>query len=191
MAHESTASVILHVDVAPPGASLRIRFHVTNDQSSPVYLFNVLWEHAGKGTYIEARMPVYASLRSPGVLCLLKGLAPLPKAREVEVRNVPFATRVDPGQVFAEEIDMRLPIDEYSPYFSPPSGGTVRTVQAREIVFALDFIRAHGDETVRKAPLDQAVWIHHPRLLERIQRIERVIASLPIDVNKSDEFEAF
>src|SRR5262245_40175924 len=94
----------LDVTLSVKGGELHLTYKVRNPRRQPVYLINVWWDFSAKakGGQLAASSPAYACLRPNRDLHLAKQILPLPRNRKVELRIVPFATRLEPDREFEE-----------------------------------------------------------------------------------------
>lgn len=76
---------------------------------------------------------------------VLIGLALLPPDRDVRVRAVPVALRLEPGATLSRTIELREPLAEMSPYYAP---GPVRDYR----VVAIEGLTLHVDVLPLSAP---------------------------------------
>lgn len=76
---------------------------------------------------------------------VLIGLALLPPNRDVRVRAVPVALRLDPGATLSRTIELHEPLAEMSPYYAP---GPVREYR----VVAIEGVTLHVDVLPLNAP---------------------------------------
>jgi len=174
------------------GSSLHIEYKVKNVTGNDVFLFNVLYEQDSKGQPVTALQPVYASLRTNGVLHLAKCVPPLPQMKSVEMRRIPYVTKLAAGAEFKESFDLKVPVDEYNPYFFKNQDSKEEVRSANHLVFSIQFIR--GSEKLKTNPtlIDGALSVWHPDLFGNIETISSREISLSVNVNKrTDAFEEF
>jgi hypothetical protein len=184
--------VLLVVDAKVQDQTVRLQYRVRNTRDKPIYLFNVLWDWDEKGDYVVPPIPVYACLKQESMLHLAKQILPLPHNREVEVRMVPFATKVEVGQEFSATFQLALPVQEYNPYFPPDGKSAYQTMIADVMVFSLHFVNELDGLKTQSAPLPGAFLLQHPKLLSQIETLRSDALRVQVPVQKRlDEFEEF
>jgi hypothetical protein len=167
-------------------------YEVTNTRAHAVYLFNVLWAFDAKGQYVAASSPAYVSLRRDGQLYIGKIVPPLPRDEEVELRVVPFATKVEAGRSYKETLKFPLPVSEYSAYFPAKPDSKYRSATAHSVVFALQFVNDVKGMEAKPAPLPDALQLSHPKLLGLIETVRARPEKIEVPVNQRDgNFEEF
>ena len=182
----------LIVDIERRGDELEVSYSVSNKTSTDIFLFNVLWDMDPTGRYLLAEQQAYASLNSDGLLRLSKRVLPLPTGRKVEMRIIPFVTKIGVGDTFKDSFSLKMPVREYNPYFPQESEESAEERKSTAINFQVDFIRSSEDLKLNPTPLEgqQSVW--HPDLFGSIESLESRPVSTEIDVMKrTDEFEEF
>jgi hypothetical protein len=180
------------VHFAPKTDALGVEYKIKNTRDKPIYIFNVIWAFGPKGQYVPAPMPVYACLRQGNVLHLAKMILPLPKSGAVELRIVPFATKVEAGQVFEEKFELPLPLNEYNPYYPERPDSKYKVMQSQSAIFTLQFVNEVPDMKTPTAPLPNAIHLQHPRLLGLVETVKSNPEPVQVRVNKRlDRFEEF
>jgi hypothetical protein len=185
-------SLPLEINLKIQGNILLLEYKIVNRREKPIYLFNVLWSWNKNSSYVVSPEPVYISLKHEKLVNLTKGIAPLPRWREVELRIVPFATKVNPGQQFSETLSLSLPLEEYNPYFPANEQSRYKVMTAERLVFSLQFISEMEGLKVVPSPLDGALQLQHPRLLNLVQTVQSNTIRIQVPVEKRlDEYEEF
>jgi hypothetical protein len=184
----------LDMSLSVKGNELHLAYKVRNPRRQPVYLFNVLWDFPAKakGGQLAASSPVYACLRPNRNLHLAKQILPLPRNRKVELRILPFATRLEPDQEFEEVLRWPLPVAEYNPYFPVTPESKFEARPAETVAFTLQWLAHTDDLQVKPAPLPGALQLWHPQLLARVETLQFGPVRMAVKVNKRlDAFEDF
>jgi hypothetical protein len=190
--NETKKHVTLETNIGLRGDALSVEYRVKNNSPKPIYLFNVLWEFSPEGKYVRDRHDVYAVLKDDGTLHLAKEAAPLPKNKRVELRIVPFTTRVDAGKDFTEKFDLSLPVSEYNPYFRNKREDTEEVKTAERVLFSIQFLRHLEEMEVRAAPLENAFTVRHKEMWVNMERLTSGPSALTVKVNRrTDYFERF
>lgn len=173
------------------GNALNVTYRFQNQRSKLVYLFNVMWDWAPKGKVAAAPQPAYVCWKD-GAVIVAKQILPLPRTRTVELRRVPFATKVEAGQVVSETLRLPLPLAEYNPYFQAAPQSKVEVRQAQSLTFRLDLLEHSEDVKVEPAPLDDALVVRHPNLFAKVETLTAKPLPVTVKVNKRlDAFEDF
>ena len=182
----------MEVDIRVADQTLDLEYKIKNIRNKPIYLFNVLWDWDKTGQYVASPNPVYACLKQDGLVHLAKQILPLPRNRKVELRIVPFATKVEPGQEYGEKLELPLPLREYNPYFPFGEQSKHKLMTAQGVVFSLQYVGEMEDLKAPPAPLPGALQVQYPRLLGRVETLRSNVARLAVPVNKrTDPFEEF
>ena len=150
-----SASVQLEVSIvsASPGA-VTVRYRARNNWNRDVYLFNRLFETAADGKRTLDANRVYVQVDG-STLKLSKQLFDVPEDVEVESPEVPYLTRLAPGQTYEEEIRLALPVRESYPYASSRAAQAPGEKRACEqLVFTLGYFSAREARWVRPATLE-------------------------------------
>lgn len=105
----------LRVAVQPGASSLLVAYEFRNRSSRTAFLFNVLHRTGASGGPESSPDLVYIYPAGPAIV-LAKKIYPVPADTEVERPDVPWVTRVDPGQVFREKFNVPLPLKLWTPY---------------------------------------------------------------------------
>jgi hypothetical protein len=128
-----------------PGVRLAFSYSFTNNSDRAAYVFNRLYNE------LESRIPVVDSsiiniVRNADRVVVSKRVLPVPAGLLVEKRNIPCLTRVDPGTTITENLAVRMPARQYSPY---PTGPYQNQVTRYPANFELGFFLAYpGREDV-------------------------------------------
>jgi hypothetical protein len=150
-----STSVQLEVSlVSASVGAVAIRYRARNNWNRDVYLFNRLFETAPDGKRTLDPNRVYVQVEG-SILKLSKQLFDVPEDVEVESPEVPYLTRVAPGQAYEEEIRLALPVRESYPYSSSRAArapGEKRFCE--QLVFTLGYFSAREARWVRPATLD-------------------------------------
>jgi hypothetical protein len=181
---ENTTKPVLNAKFDLQGNVLQVEYKVKNSTTKPIYLFVVLGKPDAPN--------VYAGLRTDGTLHLAKMILPLPKFKNVEVRRIPFAKKVEAGEEFAERIEIAVPIAEYNPYFPKKKDSPEELKTSASVLFSLQFIREIDGLEIKPAPVEGAFNVRHRDLFGNVETLTAESKSLAVQVLKrTDEFEAF
>lgn len=182
----------LETEINLQNDSMQINYRVKNKSDRAIYIFNVLWEWDAKGQYIRAPQAVYASLNGDGTLHLSQQIPPLPKSKRVEVRRIPYVTKIESGEELSEKINVAVPVEEYNPYFPKKDGSAVESKTAKSIIFSIEFISQTDDLKVTATNIENAFSVWHQDLLTKTETLSSKPKLIPVKVNKrTDLFEEF
>lgn len=184
--------VHLHVEAVIQGDVVHISYSVSNARKQAIYIMNKLWSMNKIGDYIEPILPAYVCITENNLGHFLKGISPLPQNQFVEMRIIPFATKVEAGGKYSESFKIPLPIDEYNPYFPANNDSTYQLNNVGGLIFTLQFLSELEGLIAKEAPLDNGLLLMHPRLLAEFETLqsERIELQMPIR-KRLDYFECF
>ena len=182
----------LDVKIKVVGDSLTLEYKVKNTTPTTIYLFNVLYVWDNSGTPVIDQHVVYSCLSGDGTLHLSKQILPLPRLKKVEVRRIPFTTKVLAGGEFGEKVSIKIPVEEYNPYFMKGPNSEVEPRAAESIFFSIQFIRESDQLHVAETNIPNAFSVNHPSLLSSVESIQSRPTPTMVKVEKrKDPFEAF
>lgn len=180
----------LEVSINQQGSVLSLEYKVKNTTGKTIYLFNVLYEWDAKGQPVPAPQGVYASLDENSVLHLAKEIPPAPSIKSVEVRRIPYVTKIEAGAEFKEKVDLKIPIEEYNPYFPKQPNSTTQATTAESVYFTMQFIRASDELEVKPTKFENAFSVWHPDLFGNVETLRSKDKPLAVPVNqRTDTFE--
>lgn len=184
--------VRLDVEAVIQGNVVHISYSVSNARKHPIYIMNKLWSMNKIGDYIEPISPAYVCVTENNLGHFLKGIPSLPQNQFVEMRVIPFATKVESGEKFSESLEIPLPIDEYNPYFPANHNSTYQSNNVEALIFTLHFLSELEGLIAKEAPLDNGLLLMHPRLLAEFETLQSERIELQMPVRKRlDYFECF
>jgi hypothetical protein len=134
----------LRVAAQPEHNALTLGYEFTNRSGKTAFLFNLLHRTGPSGGDEPNPDLVYVH-QNGGLLVVAKRVLPVPDNIDVEKPDVPYVTRVDPGQSFREKLTLPLPLTLWSPYPGAPRAA----LPEMEVWFELGFFLA-PDPTVAK-----------------------------------------
>ncbi|HEX8247108.1 MAG TPA: hypothetical protein VF599_02905 [Pyrinomonadaceae bacterium] len=192
MEEEKTKDLpVLQTNISLIDKHLQIEYTVKNTTAKPIYIFNILWE-TSSGNYRPLPQSAYVSLKTDGVLHLSKQIPALPKTMKVEVREIPFVTKIEAGKEFTETVKLAVPVEEYNPYFPKESDSTEEAKTAETAVFSLQFIRESAELEIEPAPIKDAFSVWHPNLFGTVETLSSKPKDVSVQVKKrTDSFERF
>ncbi len=163
----SLRASVIHVD----SRALEIHFSVQNGEASPLYVLDRLWMLDRGSRVVSDPQRVYRYVRDK-TLRLLLGNAPLPRRKSVLYRNVPNATLVPPGRALERDLEIPVPVSEYSPYFKGEKPSDYADAPVTSVELFVDYIPSGPDIATAPASYDSAaltfdtpgVWAHARRL---------------------------
>mgnify|MGYP000137019633 CR=1 FL=1 len=122
-----------------------LAYAVANNSQAAVYVMDAI-----VGTDPKTRAPVPNRdqvtiwLGRDSYAHVLNGLALLPTDRNVRVRVIPVALRLEPGATLKRTIELREPLAEVSPYFGPGPVGDYRVLPIEGLALHVDVLSANA-----------------------------------------------
>lgn len=169
---------------------LTVSYTVKNTTDEAIYLFNVLWDMDNTGNYVSAPQPLYAALKDDGTLLLAKKILPLPK-KKIELRVIPFVTKIEAGDEFSEDLTLDLPVEEYNQYYPKTDSTEYEIRKSGSVIFTVQFIRESDELKINEAAFSDAQTVWHPDLFGNVETLESKPKPVEVTVNKRlDEFES-
>lgn len=168
---------------------LRIHFAVQNGESSAILVLDRLWMLDAGSNEVADPHRVYSFVKDK-TLRLLLGNAPLPRFKHVLYRNVPNATPVQPGRSLERQIELPVPVPEYSPYFKGEKPSDYADVAIESVEVFVDYIPAGPDVITLPALSDpSALSFDTPGVWERAQRLRSGL--IPASTHARKRTDAF
>src|SRR6185436_15814796 len=116
----------------------------------------------------------------------------LPSVASVEVRDIPYVTKVEAGKEFSEKVELPVPLEEYNPYFQKNADSKVEPRVAERIFLAVDFIREKKGLEAKETKIPNAFSVSHDKLFENVETLSSNPSPIQIKVNRRlDKFERF
>lgn len=190
--NEELKPVTLTTEISLQDKTLRVEYRIKNNTEKPIYLFNVLWDFNQSGDYIPAPQPVYSCLQNDGSFHLSKQIPPLPKNKRVELRRVPFVTKIEAGEDFNEKFELSVPLSEYNPYFPKTGEGIEENKPAKSVYLSVQYIREMDGLEVKPSPMADALSVWHQDLIAQSEILNSRPKTIAVQVKKrTDYFEEF
>lgn len=156
----------LDVSIARPTfTTLRIRYEVRNTTDLPLYLCNRLYKTIRRDPDTAAGVyevqPNLANVQvAAGQVVVGKAVVDVPEWIFVEALQIPCLSRVLPGELFAETVDLSLPLMPYTVYdYSPVQGAAVLYPLMVELGYFLASAYTEGFITTVNTPAGPAYHI--------------------------------
>lgn len=108
----------LRVAIQASPTSLLLGYEFRNRSNKTAFLFNVVHRTGPSGGPEPDANLVYVE-PSGGSIILGKKIIPVPRGMRVEKPDVPYVTRVEPGQAIVEKLNLMLPLRIFTPYDQP------------------------------------------------------------------------
>ena len=184
--------VLLETEIQLQDKTLKISYKIKNQSEKPVYLFNVLWDFSSSGEYISAPQPAYSCLRDDGIFVVAKQIPPLPKSKRVELKIIPFVTKVEAGSEFSDNFELPVPASEYNPYFPRKNNESEKIKTAEAVIFKIDYVAETDGLEVKPAPLENALTVWHQDLNSKTETLSSNLKTVGLQVKRrTDTFERF
>lgn len=174
-----TANVALSCRPDRAGNRLVFPYTVTNHGAADVYVMDALPmvdPVSGQATVDPNAAVIW--LGSDGFAHILKGIAPLPAARQVTVRVIPLAAKLPPGDSLTRSLEVPLPLAEIGPYNPDLPLREYELVDIQGVVLALDFLPATVEGFAAEEP-PFAPGLYRVRGRETVAQTERVSCAFP------------
>lgn len=180
----------LDVNYDLSGSEITVEYNVKNTTGKAIYLFNVL---PAPGSFDRvADQPLYCAMRDDGTLAFAKMVPPVPKIRTVEFRQIPFVTRVEAGKAYTEKLRLRVPVNEFNPYFPSTDESETEPVTSERAVFILQFIREDDGLETKETAIQNALKVWHRDLFSHIETLATDARPIQVKADRrKDEFERF
>lgn len=183
-----------HLDVKAviQGDVVHVSYSINNTGKRSIYIMNKLWSMNKIGDYVDPMLPAYVCVTENNLGHFLKGIPPLPQNQFVEMRVIPFSTKVESGEKYSESFEIPLPADEYNPYFPANKDSTYQLKSVDALIFTLHYLSELDELSVKETPMGNSLLLMHPRLLAEFETLqsERIELHMPIR-KRLDYFECF
>jgi len=190
--NEEHGGVKLTTDIAVESGKLSVTYRIANTGKRAIYVFDRLWDFGSDGGYVESVTKAYVLLRDDGTLHLVRGIAALPRSRRVEMRLVPFATKVEAGGELTGKIDLQEPIEEYNPYFAKPADSKTEITMSANVAFTMTYVAESEGLEVKEAPIAGSLNVWSPTLLQDVRELTFGPKVCEVKVaRRTDTFERF
>lgn len=136
----------LRVAIQASPTSLLLGYEFRNRSNKTAFVFNVV-HRVGPSGGPEADANLVYVEPSGGSVILGKKIIPVPRGMRVEKPDVPYVTRVEPGQAIVEKINLMLPLRIFTPYDEPAPA----TLSEAAVYFELGFFLAPDPSVAEQA----------------------------------------
>jgi hypothetical protein len=165
----------------PDRAGNRLIFPYTLENHGPadVYVMDavVVPDRTSGRPMLDRNAPVIW-LGGDGFARVLQGIAALPPDRDVDVRVIPLAARLPPGDALERRLEVPLPLAETSPYYPDLPLREYELTDIQGIVLAVEFLRGtvagFAADSVPDAP-----DLYRVRGQHTVGQVERVSCAFP------------
>jgi hypothetical protein len=170
--------VTLHAPLAvTEGRRLLVQYEVANDLSESIYLVNRIAVWTWQGLSLDPNL-VYTEVLGDR-LRLSKALVDIPPGEEAEEADVPYLSEVGPGAVFAEVLELSLPLEAFHPYDAITSRDEVHNFDQVEL--AVSWLAASDvDIHLVQGQADQILIAADHEQVRRHQQL--LVMALPVSV---------
>ena len=169
------ADVVLSCRPNRAGNRLVFPYSLSNGSGAEVYVMDAI---PGPEPGTVDRNTAVIWLGGDGWAHVMKGIAPLPPDRDVELRVIPFAAKLPAGGQLERTLGVALPLAEIDPYHPDLPLREYDLVDIGGVVLTVEFLRStvegFGVEPVPEAPDLYRVWAKHT-----VGQVERASCSLP------------
>jgi len=141
------------MNTAPKDVTLTCRSELLSDR---LRLHYVVSSHAGADLYVLDASPLAAAqgqdavadpssafvcYHEPSMALVLKGIAPLPVDRDIKARIIPLGTKLVPESTLSRSLELSLPLQEQSPYYSPLEPKACEEILVATVLLRVQFLR--------------------------------------------------
>jgi hypothetical protein len=161
------------------GNKLIFPYTVSNHDPADIYVMDAIYaaDHTTGRQALDRQAPVIW-LGNNGFAHVLKGIAPLPPDRDVNVRIIPLAAKLAPSGTLTRSLEVELPLAETDPYHADLPLRAYDLTDIQGIVLTIEFLSSRvdgfGAEPAADAPDLYRVWGKHT-----VGQTERVSCSFP------------
>jgi hypothetical protein len=153
------------VTIAKAGDALVIDYRLENGTSQPVFVTNKIWRIIEGKAKIDPDF-VYSRMMDGKILALSKTMPEIPSGRSPTNLVAPYMTKIDPGKMLAQTVNIPLPVQTYVEYFSnavaKDDNGNPLTEAASEAVFQLGyFLPPEGSRIWAEQAFGEEVDLFH------------------------------
>lgn len=190
--NEESGGVKLTVEIAVESGKLSVAYRIANTRKRAIYVFDKLWDFGSDGGYAESATSAYVLLRDDGTLHLVRGIAALPRSRRVEMRLIPFATKVEAGGELTGKIEFHEPIEEFNPYFAKIADSKTDITKSAQVAFTMNYVAESEGLDVKEAPIAGSLNVWSPTLLQDVRELTFGPKVCEVKVaRRTDNFERF
>lgn len=145
-------TLALTVDVRVEHGSLEIGYRALEKAGLPVLVFDVPRRVAADGRLKVDRGIAWASLEEPETLVVKRGVPRLPRRKDVEFAQLPYARKLEPGRHLDGRVLLEVPVAETSPYYPAGARSVFRNASARRLRFELTYVVLESGLAARPVP---------------------------------------
>jgi hypothetical protein len=166
---------------------LEVAYTVRNGGSQTAFLFALARD--GRG-----RCHPHAAYRSLTEACralhLHLGECPVPAGVSLEAKVMPFAYRVEPGQVHSDRLRVTLPAREWDAYHGPEyAEDQCKTYQVQKLILTIEYV-LEGDTFFVQKAASQEYFRTDGYPVARLRSECRLAEPIPV-LRRTDEFPGF
>ena len=170
---------------------LLIKYEVENHSDRNLYLWDGMIGFDGQGQRIIDHDLAYVFYEEQNTVRVMRAVLPLPTIRSVGKKEIPFVREFPAKSKLEGSIKLKLPVEEFSPYFEPLKEENSENVKCNQIRLIIGWtpFREGMNITERTVGKDKVFAIRGAWSPPYQQIVEKKI---PIDVNLliyKDEFE--
>lgn len=178
----TTAPTVLDLEARAKrdGAKLTLDLLVANRHAHEVYFLHRFWKMAkvapsvpaggvdlGKATgQLASSGPIRMvwDERGPyrfeqgGILRVVFGPAPVPRFGSVSNRQIPFASRIEPGKSAHFEVSLDAPVTEFALFDPPPPDVEYEEIEVKRIAVVVFGVAPGERVKVKPCPIDEAYF---------------------------------
>jgi len=115
---EGKGPVVLTGEVKQDKDSIVISYELKNQSHNPVLAWDLIVSESGGSETIYDNL-AYVCFEEPNTLRVVRGVLELPLDRDVYQKEIPYARAIEPMSSVTGRIVLRMPLEEYNPYYEP------------------------------------------------------------------------
>lgn len=160
------------------GNKLIFPYTVANSGPADVYVMDAVRARAADGSPIVDRNAAVIWLGGDGFAHVLKGIAPLPPDKLVNVRLIPLAARLAPGASLERVLEVPLPLAETDPYHPDLPLREYTLTEIQGVTLTVEFMRGTVEEFAAE-PAPDAPDLFRVSGKHTVGQTERVSCGFP------------
>ena len=161
------------------GNKLIFPYTITNNGAADIYVMDAIYAaDPTTGRQALDRQAPVIWLGSDGFAHVLKGIAPLPPDRLVNVRVIPLAAKLPPKGTLTRSLEVRLPLAETDPYHPDLPLREYELTDIQGVVLTIEFLRGTV-EGFAAEPVADAPDLYRVRGKDTVGQTERASCVFP------------
>lgn len=175
------------------GNKLKVSYKLENKTEGDIYVFNNLFKWDRFGNQMRDANLVYVFHTDDNFIHLSKRVLPVPSDRDVPIREVPFATKVNAKGILEKSILVDLPVTEYNPYYLEKKNSKYKEIVCEGAFLSIGFVCSYdGLEAIPLPDAPEVFRIHGQYLFQKTELVVSEKQYIRLELRKrTDKFERF